>query len=204
MDISPGNGAPAADATDPIALFASWMAEAKLSEPNDPNAMCLATVTPEGRPAARIVLLKDLDERGFVFHSHYDGRKGTELAAHPYAALCFHWKTLQRQVRVEGTVQPVSAEESDRYFASRPRISKLGAWASRQSRRLGERSELETGLAEMEARFPGEEVPRPPHWGGFRVVPEAIEFWRDMPFRLHDRLVFTRTDAAWTTHRLFP
>ena len=189
---------------DPIALFARWMAAAEASEPNDPDAVCLATATADGRPAARMVLLKGADARGFVFHSHYDGRKGAEMERNPHAALCFHWKTLRRQVRVEGSVERVAAAESDGYYASRARVSRLGAWASRQSRPLADRAELEASVAEMERRFPGEEVPRPPHWGGFRVVPARIEFWQDMPFRLHDRLVFERAGAGWTTHRLYP
>ncbi len=189
---------------DPVALFAGWMREAEASEPNDPNAVCLATATADGRPAARMVLLKDADARGFVFHSHYDGRKGAELEANPFAALCFHWKTLHRQVRVEGTVERVPEAESDDYYATRARVSRLGAWASRQSRPLADRAELEASVAVMEARFPGDDVPRPPHWGGLRVIPERIEFWRDMPYRLHDRLVFERAGEGWATHRLYP
>jgi len=192
------------DAQDPYALFAEWMADAARSEPNDPNAMCLATASPDGAPSARMVLLKEADPRGFVFYSHLDGRKGGEIAANPRAALCFHWKTLARQVRVEGRTEPVSVEEADGYFASRARTSRLGAWASRQSRRLAARADLEAGVAEFDSRFPGEAVPRPEHWSGTRVVPARIEFWRDMPFRLHDRLVFERDGDAWRTHRLYP
>lgn len=191
-------------AQDPYALFAGWMADAARSEPNDPNAMCLATASADGAPSARMVLLKEADPRGFVFYSHLDGRKGGEIAANPRAALCFHWKTLARQVRVEGRTEPVSAEEADAYFASRARTSRLGAWASRQSRPLAARADLEAGVAEFDGRFPGEEVPRPEHWSGTRVVPARIEFWRDMPFRLHDRLVFERDGDAWRTHRLYP
>ncbi|MFC0409463.1 pyridoxamine 5'-phosphate oxidase [Roseomonas elaeocarpi] len=191
-------------ATDPFPLFDRWMADAEQSEPNDPNAVCLATATPDGRPAARIVLLKSVDPRGFVFHSHYTGRKGEEMAANPQVALCFHWKTLHRQVRVEGRVERASAEESDSYYASRARTSRLGAWASRQSQPLRDRAELEAALREVEARFPGEDVPRPEHWGGFRVVPTVVEFWQDAPYRLHDRRVFTRTGEGWATQRLYP
>ncbi len=173
--------------TEPFALFAAWLAEAETSEPNDPNAMCLATATPDGFPTARMVLLKGLDARGFVFFTNHDSRKGGQLLANPRAALNFHWKTLRRAVRVEGAVEQVSAAESDEYYATRPRRSRIGAWASRQSRHLGSRAELEQAVAETEARFPGEDVPRPPHWGGFRVLPARIEFWRDMPFRLGTR-----------------
>lgn len=208
----PADAGPGLDGREePIRLFEAWMAEAAVSEPSDPNAMCLATATPEGRPAARIVLLKGLDARGFVFHSHYDGRKGTELTANPFAALCFHWKTLGRQVRVEGRVEHEGAAESDAYFATRPRLSRLGAWASQQSRPLPERAALVRRLEEAQARFPGEAIPRPPHWGGFRLVPDRIEFWQDMPFRLHDRLVYARPvegeapgPHGWTTRRLYP
>lgn len=191
---------------DPLDLFAAWMREAEAGEPNDPNAMALATATPDGAPSARMVLLKGFDARGFVFYSHRDGRKGGELAANPRAALLFHWKSLLRQVRVEGPTEPVSDAESDAYYASRGRLSRLGAWASRQSRPLAARPELEARVAEAEARFPGEDVPRPPHWGGTRVVPARIEFWRDMPHRLHDRLVYERDapGAPWRTHRLHP
>ncbi|WP_408887454.1 pyridoxamine 5'-phosphate oxidase [Teichococcus rhizosphaerae] len=200
-----------AGAAGPFALFAAWLAEAEASEPNDPNAMCLATTTPEGFPSARMVLLKGLDARGFVFFTNRESRKGDELGANPRAALLFHWKTLRRQVRVEGRVEEVTAEESDAYYATRPRLSRLGAWASRQSRPLSGRAELEEALREAEARFPGAEIPRPPHWGGYRVLPERLEFWRDMPFRLHDRQIF-RADAGggtgagggWRTESLYP
>ncbi|EHL98236.1 pyridoxamine 5'-phosphate oxidase [Acetobacteraceae bacterium AT-5844] len=190
---------------DPYALFAAWMAEAEAAEPNDPNAMCLATSTPDGFPSARMVLLKGVDARGFVFFTNHNSRKGGQLFANPRAALNFHWKTLRRVVRVEGDVEEVSAAESDEYYASRPRLSRLGAWASLQSSSLGSRAELEAALAEAEARFPGPDVPRPPHWGGFRVVPRRIEFWRDMPFRLHDRRVFhAQPDGSWTSETLYP
>jgi pyridoxamine 5'-phosphate oxidase len=160
----------------------------------------------DGAPDARIVLLKGQDARGLVFYTNYESRKGTQLSADPRATLVFHWKSLQRQIRVEGRVEAVTAEEADSYFVSRPRLSKLGAWASDQSRPLAERAELERRLAEAEARFPGDDVPRPPHWSGFRLVPSRFEFWREMPYRLHDRLVFSRGAEGdlWSTGRLFP
>ncbi|MCK8784623.1 pyridoxamine 5'-phosphate oxidase [Roseomonas sp. NAR14] len=199
---------PASPATaspgDPLALFEAWMAEAAAGEPNDPNAMCLATVDAEGRPSARMVLLKGLDARGFVFYTNLESRKGEELAANPNAALCFHWKSLRRQVRIEGPVEAVTPDEADAYYASRPRGSRIGAWASRQSRPLTSRAELEAAVAEMEARFPEESVPRPAHWSGFRLLPQRLEFWRDMPFRLHERQVFHRLAAGWRTEVLFP
>ncbi len=189
---------------DPFALFARWFAEAEASEPNDPNAMTLATATREGHPSARIVLLKEYDARGFVFYTNNESRKGGELAANPRAALLFHWKSALRQVRIEGPTERVSEAEADAYFASRPRLSRLGAWASEQSRPLADRALLESRVAEADARFPGEDIPRPPHWSGTRVRPEYFEFWQDMPFRLHDRLVFRRAGEAWETWRLFP
>lgn len=182
---------------DPIALFATWLAEAGLAEP-DANAMTVATATPEGRPSARIVLLKGVDRRGFVFYTNKEGRKAAELAANPYASLLFHWKTLGRQVRVEGPVEDVTSAEADAYFATRARISRLGAWASDQSRPLPSRAELEQRLAELEARYPGEAIPRPPHWSGYRVIPEQMEFWQNMPFRLHDRRTYTREAGGRT------
>jgi len=190
---------------DPYALFTAWLAEAEAAEPNDPNAMCLATSTPDGFPSARMVLLKGLDPRGFVFFTNHGSRKGEQLFANPRAALNFHWKTLRRVVRVEGEVEQVSAAESDEYYATRPRLSRIGAWASRQSTHLESRAELEAAVAAAEARFPDAEVPRPPHWGGFRVLPRRIEFWRDMPFRLHDRRVFhLQADGGWTSETLYP
>jgi pyridoxamine 5'-phosphate oxidase len=193
-------------ATDPFVLFAAWLADARRTEINDPNAMTVATIGLDGAPDARIVLLKSQDERGFVFYTNYESRKGQELAADPRATLVFHWKSLQRQIRIEGVVERVTAGEADAYFTSRPRLSKLGAWASDQSRPLAERAELERRLAEAEARYPDEDVPRPPHWSGFRLLPYRFEFWRDMPYRLHDRLIFTRDEAlaSWSTRRLFP
>ncbi|WP_160000196.1 pyridoxamine 5'-phosphate oxidase [Roseomonas sp. 18066] len=192
-------------ATDPYALFRAWMAEAEASEANDPNAMSLATSTPEGFPSVRIVLLKGLDERGFVFFTNKQSRKGDELLANPRAALVFHWKSRRRQVRIEGSIEEVAEAESDAYYATRPRLSRLGAWASQQSRPLSGRAELEGALAAAEARFPGEEIPRPPHWGGFRLLPQRLEFWQDMPFRLHDRRVFQAGPGSdWTTETLYP
>jgi pyridoxamine 5'-phosphate oxidase len=191
-------------AEDPIALFEDWLAEASRLELNDPNAMTVATSTAGGVPSARIVLLKGVDPRGFVFYTNKEGRKGTELRANPRAALLFHWKTLQRQVRVEGDVEDVTEAEADAYFASRARVSRLGAWASAQSRPLGDRAELERRVAEAETRFPGETIERPPHWSGFRVLPRIMEFWQEMPFRLHDRLVYTRHGDGWLLGRLYP
>lgn len=189
---------------EPFAQFGAWMAEAQASEPNDPNAMTLATATPDGRPSARTVLLKGWDEGGFVFYTNLQSRKGAELLANRQACLLFHWKSRRRQVRIEGPVQDATAAEADAYFASRPRISRLGAHASDQSRPLAARSVLETRLAETEKMYPGEDIPRPPHWSGFRIVPQVIEFWQDMPFRLHDRTVYTRNGSAWAVQKLFP
>jgi pyridoxamine 5'-phosphate oxidase len=191
-------------ATEPYALFRAWLAEAEASEANDPNAMSLATCTPAGLPSVRIVLLKGLDERGFVFFTNKQSRKGDELLANPRAALAFHWKTRRRQVRVEGAIEEVAEAESDAYYATRPRLSRLGAWASQQSRPLSGRAELEGALAAAEARFPGAEIPRPPHWGGFRLLPQRLEFWQDMPFRLHDRRIFQAEGEGWRTETLYP
>jgi len=192
------------DPIDPIAHFEAWLAEATTSEPNDPNAMALATADDEGRPAVRMVLLKAVDPRGFVFYTNLESRKGEDLAANAQAALCFHWKSLRRQVRVEGAVEPVTAAEADAYFASRARASQIGAWASRQSRPLEGRFELERRIAEATARFGLGSVPRPPHWSGFRVLPRRIEFWQDRAFRLHDRQVFLREGEEWRQISLFP
>ena len=191
-------------ATDPFALFDEWMGEAEASELNDPNAMTLATATADGVPSARMVLLKGIDDRGFVFYTNLDSRKGGELTANPRAALCFHWKSLRRQVRVTGAVESVRGDEADAYFKSRPRGSRIGAWASRQSQPLASRRELIAEVARHTARFGLGEIPRPPNWSGFRVVPDTIEFWRDRPFRLHDRLVYSRVEGGWRTKRLFP
>lgn len=195
--------------TDPFALFAAWFAEAEAAEPNDPNAMCLATATADGAPSARMVLLKGVDgpeaaARGFVFYTNLESRKGQEIATNPRAALLFHWKSLRRQVRIEGPLFPVAPEEADAYFASRPRLSRIGAWASRQSRPLSSRAELEAAVEAFDSRFPGEDIPRPSTWSGFRLVPQRMEFWREMPFRLHDRLLFTREGEGWRQGLLFP
>lgn len=192
------------DRPEPVGLFMEWLADARAVEPNDANAMTLATVDAAGLPDARIVLLKDVDERGFTFYSNRESAKGEALAAHPAAALLFHWKSLRRQVRVRGTVEPVSAAEADAYFASRARESRIGAWASDQSRPLDSRETLERAVARETARFADGEVPRPERWTGWRVIPDSVEFWRDRPFRLHDRLRFERAGAAWTKTRLWP
>jgi pyridoxamine 5'-phosphate oxidase len=195
------------EAGDPFGLFAAWLLEAEKSEPNDPNAMALATVDADGLPDVRMVLLKDFDEEGFVFYTNYESAKGRELIGQPKAALLFHWKSLRRQVRVRGPVEQVSAAEADAYFATRPRHSRLGAWASQQSRPLESRFALEKAVALVAARYPLGEVPRPPHWSGFRIRPQQVEFWKDGAFRLHDRVVFLREspdDAEWRRERLYP
>ncbi len=189
---------------DPFALFRRWFDQAIAAELSDPNAMILATATPDGAPSARAVLLKNLDGRGFTFFTNYDSRKGHEMAANPRVALVFLWHQLERQVRVEGTVEMVSPEESDVYYVSRPLGSRLGAWASRQSEVIPDRAFLEQQHAELMARYPDGNVPRPANWGGYRVLPAAIEFWQGRPSRLHDRIVFTRRDGAWVRTRLAP
>lgn len=190
---------------DPIALFRQWLEEATASEVNDPNAMALATTSPQGMPSVRMVLLKDVDARGFVFYTNKQSRKADHLAAAHNAGLLFHWKTLRRQVRIEGPVEDVDDADADAYFSSRARISRLGAIASEQSRPLPDRSELERRLAETDALYPGDDVPRPAHWSGYRVHPMLIEFWQDMPHRLHDRMVYRReAGTGWQTTRLYP
>ncbi len=190
---------------DPTELFRQWLDEAGKSEPNDPNAMALATADARGRPSVRMVLLKGVDERGFVFYTNLNSDKGRQLTENPFAALCFHWKTMRRQVRIEGPVERVSDVEADAYYASRARDSRIGAWASKQSRPLASRFELEKRVARYAAKYALGDVPRPPFWSGFRVLPERIEFWIDRPFRLHERLVFLKNgDQGWRTQNLFP
>ena len=195
-----------AGAGDPFVLFGEWFAEAEAHEPNDPNAMALATADADGLPNVRMVLLKGWDEDGFVFYTNLESAKGRELAAVSRAAMVFHWKSLRRQVRVRGPVEHVSAREADDYFASRAKGSQIGAWASKQSRPLESRFALQKRVAKYAAKFGLSRVPRPPHWSGLRVCPLTIEFWHDRPFRLHERLVFRRDnkDEAWRTERLYP
>jgi pyridoxamine 5'-phosphate oxidase len=190
--------------TDPHQLFEQWMAEARLSEPNDPEAMALATANSEGCPSCRMVLLKGHDERGFVFYTNLDSRKGSDLAVNGSAALLFHWKSLRRQIRIEGEVVPVSGEEADAYYATRSRESQLGAWASDQSRPLENHELFERRYREVADRFEGTNVPRPPRWSGYRVVPERIEFWNDKAHRLHERRLFVRVGAGWSQGLLYP
>jgi pyridoxamine 5'-phosphate oxidase len=190
--------------TDPFALFDQWFAEAKASEINDPEAMALATADATCRPSVRMVLLKGHGPDGFVFYTNEQSDKGGQVAANPHAALLFHWKSLRRQVRVEGEVTRVSDEQADAYFASRARDSQLGAWASDQSRPLDSRRTFEQRFEEMKHRFQGQQVPRPPHWGGYRVIPERIEFWTDRPYRLHERRLFVRDGERWREGLLYP
>ena len=189
---------------DPVELFAQWFQAAQDSGILLPESVALASATGDGRPSVRMVLLKDVDERGFVFFTNYGSRKAAELDANPHAALCFHWAVLHRQVRVNGSVERVSEEESADYFASRPKNTRLGAWASKQSQPLSGRDELETRLREVEERFAGDDVPLPSFWGGYRLRPDQIEFWQGRTDRLHDRLVFTQSGQGWDTARFYP
>lgn len=194
------------EASEPFALFGAWFAEAKASEPNDPNAMAIATVDESGLPNVRMVLLKDFDARGFVFYTNYESAKGREILANRKAAAVFHWKSLRRQVRLRGGVELVDPADADAYFASRPRDARIGAWASQQSRPLETRFALEKAVVYYGAKHAIGEVPRPAHWSGFRIVPVEMEFWHDRPFRLHDRIVFRREGGAdpWSKTRLYP
>lgn len=189
---------------EPYTLFGRWLEDAKAHEPNDPNAVALASVDSDGMPDVRMVLLKDFDQQGFVFYTNYESAKGREILGSMKAAMCFHWKSLRRQVRVRGPVESVSDAEADAYFASRPRGSRIGAWASAQSRELESRYALEKSVAEYTARYAIGEIPRPPYWSGFRIKPASIEFWHDRPFRLHDRVVFEKDGENWRKSRLYP
>lgn len=193
-------------ADEPFALFEAWLNEAIKSEPNDPNAMALATVDPDGLPDVRMVLMKGFDTEGFVFYSHIASQKGRELAANPKAALLFHWKSLRRQVRIRGNVTPVTGTEADAYFATRPKQAQIGAWASKQSEALESRFAFEQAIAKVAARYVIGDVPRPPGWSGWRITPSRIEFWHDRPFRLHDRIEFRRDAAGqpWSKTRMYP
>ncbi len=189
---------------EPLALFGAWLADAEKSEPNDPNAVALASVDDAGLPDVRMVLLKGYDLRGFVVYTNFESAKGREILGSMKAAMCFHWKSLRRQVRLRGPVEVVSDAEADAYYASRPRGSRIGAWASKQSRPLESRFALEKAAAEYTARYAIGEIPRPPYWSGFRIIPETIEFWHDRPFRLHDRVQFRKVEGGWEKVRLYP
>lgn len=204
--VARGSIRPVELSSDPVAAFRAWFAEAEKTEPAHPEAASLATVGADGRPSLRMVLVKGADEAGFDFYTNFQSRKGRELAKHPVAALCFHWKTLERQVRIEGRVERLPDATSDAYWATRPRDSQLGGWASAQSETLGARAELDARVAELAVRFANRPVPRPEHWGGYRLVPDRIEFWQGRPNRLHDRLEFRRATprAAWVIRRLQP
>lgn len=193
-----------ADAEDPFALFDSWFAEAEASEPNEPNAMAVATATPDGKPSVRMVLMKDHGPEGFTFYTHYRSRKGEEIAANPNVALLFHWKSLGRQVRIEGAAHRVDPGIADAYFATRSRDSQIGAWASDQSQPLPDRSTFEARYEEMKQKFAGTTVPRPRDWSGFRIVPETFEFWTARPHRLHERRLFRLTADGWAEGLLYP
>ena len=190
----------------PLPVFDNWLAEAEKTEPNDPNAVAVATVDEDGMPNVRMVLLKGLSEEGFVFYTNFESIKGRELTVNAKAAMCFHWKSLQRQVRVRGPVAPVEDEEADAYFASRARESRIGAWASQQSRQVDNRAELEMAVERMTQKFEGQDVPRPPHWSGWRLAPLSIEFWQDGNYRLHDRVIYERQSltSPWQTKRMYP
>ncbi|MGB8819072.1 MAG: pyridoxamine 5'-phosphate oxidase [Rhizobiaceae bacterium] len=192
------------EASEPFALFSQWLAEAEKSEINDPNGLALSTVDESGLPNIRMVLLKGHDERGFVFYTNFESAKGREILASRKAAMLFHWKSLRRQIRIRGEVEIVSDAEADGYFASRPRLSRIGAWASKQSRPLESRFALEKAVAEVTARYPVGDIPRPENWSGFRIKPVEIEFWKDGAFRLHDRIKFERNNEGWTRTRLYP
>ena len=192
------------EADEPLRLFAAWLEDATRSEPVDPNAMTLATVDADGLPNARMVLLKGFDQRGFVFYTNLDSQKGRELARNPKAALIFYWKSLNRQVRLRGPVEPVSDTEADAYFSSRARLSQIGAWASKQSSPLESRLAFEKAIALYTAKYAVGTVPRPANWSGYRVIPEVIEFWQDRPFRLHDRVEFRKAEGGWLKTRLYP
>ncbi|CAM5763731.1 pyridoxine/pyridoxamine 5'-phosphate oxidase [Labrys miyagiensis] len=205
-ELTSGDSKDFLDSREPFLLFAQWLGEAEKSEPNDPNAMALATVDADGLPDVRMVLLKGLDDRGFVFYTNTQSAKGNELGGNPKAALLFHWKSLRRQVRIRGPVERVTDAEADAYYATRPRGSRIGAWASQQSRPLESRFALEKAVASYTAKFGLGEIPRPPHWTGFRILPVQVEFWHDRPFRLHDRLVFRRgaPEGGWSRDQLYP